>query len=132
MKSPYTSENRVYQSQCSLGGLMQRIFQVTGWLLLLTIVILSLVPPSVRPVTGAPQGFEHLLVFLPAGLSFGLGYPTRQLRRTMGLVAFTGIVELAQLWAPGRYARLSDFVIDALGICVGVAIAALAARIGFM
>jgi hypothetical protein len=113
------------------GGLMQRIFQLTGWLLLLTIVVLSLVPPSARPVTGASQGFEHLLVFLPAGLSLGLGYPTRQLRGTMGLVVFTGIVELAQMWAPGRHARLSDFMIDALGICIGLAIAGLAARFAF-
>jgi VanZ family protein len=29
-----------------------------------------------------------------------------------------------QLWAPGRHARLEDFVVDALTACLGLAIAA--------
>jgi len=45
------------------------------------------------------------------------------------LVIFAGAVELAQTGVPGRHARLSDFIVDALAACVGVAIASiLAAR----
>jgi VanZ family protein len=29
-----------------------------------------------------------------------------------------------QLWAPGRHARLEDFVVDALAACLGIALAA--------
>jgi VanZ family protein len=39
------------------------------------------------------------------------------------MTAFAGLIELAQLWAPDRHARLSDFVVDALAACAGVAIA---------
>jgi VanZ family protein len=42
------------------------------------------------------------------------------------VVAVTGIglIEILQLWAPGRHARLEDFVVDALAACVGIAVAA--------
>ena len=33
----------------------------------------------------------------------------------------TGLIEILQLWAPGRHARLEDFVVDALAACVGLA-----------
>jgi VanZ family protein len=47
----------------------------------------------------------------------------------MGLLAFSGIVEIAQLWVPGRHARLSDFVIDGVAACIGVAIAMIAEKL---
>jgi VanZ family protein len=36
----------------------------------------------------------------------------------------TGLLEILQFWAPGRHARLEDFVVDALATCVGLAAAA--------
>jgi len=33
-----------------------------------------------------------------------------------------GVLELLQLWMPGRHARLADFVVDALAACVGLAL----------
>jgi VanZ family protein len=35
-----------------------------------------------------------------------------------------GVIEILQIWAPGRHARLEDFVVDALAACAGLAIAA--------
>jgi VanZ family protein len=35
-----------------------------------------------------------------------------------------GAIEILQIWAPGRHARLEDFVVDALACCVGLAVAA--------
>jgi len=40
------------------------------------------------------------------------------------VLGLTGVLELLQLWMPGRHARLEDFVVDALAACVGLAIAA--------
>ena len=94
-----------------------------AWLLLLTIVVLSVVPPDDRPITPVPHNVEHLSIFLPTGLAFGLGYTTRHLLQVIGLVAFSAAVELAQLGIPGRHARLSDFLVNALGVCVGVGLA---------
>ena len=99
---------------------MRKIFQIAGWVLLLAIAVLSLVPPTSRPVTSAPHSLEHFAIFAPTGLAFALGYPTRYLFQLVGLISFTAAVEMAQLWAPGRHARFSDFAINALGLCIGV------------
>jgi len=102
---------------------MQRTFQLIGWLLALTIIVLSLVPPTHRPVTGTSQGFEHLSIFLATGAAFGLGYTTRLWILAAALVAFSAAIELAQIVVPGRHARLSDFLMDAAAACAGVGLA---------
>src|SRR6516164_4567952 len=101
------------------GHHMQRIFQATAWLLAGTIVVLSLGPPSVRPVTGAAHDLEHLLIFLATGIAFGLGYPSRVWLLTIALPIFAAAIEVAQNWVPGRHARMSDFLVDAAASCLG-------------
>ena len=39
-------------------------------------------------------------------------------------VALIGLLEILQLWMPGRHARLGDFVVDAMAACAGLALAA--------
>ena len=99
---------------------LQRFSQVVAWLLILAIVMLSLGPPSTRPVTGAGHNFEHLLIFVATGAAFGLGYPRRFLLLPLALLAFTAAIEVAQMLVPGRHARLSDFLTDAAASCVGI------------
>jgi len=41
----------------------------------------------------------------------------------------TGVIEILQFWAPGRHARLMDFVVDALAACVGLAASAALDRV---
>jgi VanZ family protein len=108
---------------------MQRFFQISAWLLVLAILLLSVVPPSLRPVTDAPHNVEHFAIFLVTGFTFGMGYPYRFGLQAIALIAFTGLIEIAQLWVPGRHARLSDFVVDGLAACVGIGIAWLYARV---
>jgi hypothetical protein len=52
---------------------MQRLFQIAGWFVAFLIVILPLVPPSLRPVTDLPHNLEHALIFLVTGASFQIG-----------------------------------------------------------
>jgi hypothetical protein len=72
---------------------VQRFFKVTAWLLVLTIVLLSLGPPSSRPVTGAGNNVEHLLIFLATGAAFGLSYDRRYWLLVVALVAFAAAIE---------------------------------------
>ena len=102
------------------GPHMQKIFQAAAWLLAATIVVLSLGPPSVRPVTGATHDLEHLLIFLATGMAFGFGYPRRVWLLTIALPTFAAAIEVAQNWVPGRHARTSDFLVDAAASCLGV------------
>jgi VanZ family protein len=99
---------------------LQRFFQVVAWLLILAIVMLSLGPPSTRPVTGAGHNLEHLLIFVAMGAAFGLGYPRRILLLPIALLAFTGAIEVAQMLVPGRHARWSDFLTDVAASYVGI------------
>src|SRR5436190_16282057 len=103
----------------------RKLFQAIGWLCVLVIVMLSLVAPSLRPVTLVPHNLEHIAIFAITGLALGLGYPGRTAYRMAMLVIFAAAIELAQFYAPGRHPRLIDFVVDALGACAGVALAAL-------
>jgi len=63
---------------------------------------------------------EHFLVHILLGVAFGIGYATRIWLQAPGLVALTGAIELAQIFVPGRHARVSDFLIDAGAACLGI------------
>jgi hypothetical protein len=102
--------------------LIQQLSRVAAWLLLATIVVLSFVPPGLRPVTPAPHYAEHLGIFLVTGVAFGLGYAWSPVLQAAGLVAFSAAIELIQLGIVGRHARLTDFVVNAVSISVGVGI----------
>jgi VanZ family protein len=101
------------------------VVRIAAWLLTIAIIVLSLVPPSLRPETAVPHNFEHFSIFFATGVAFGVGYSRRVYLVTIMLVIFAGAIELAQIVVPGRHARLSDFIVDALAACVGAAIASL-------
>jgi VanZ family protein len=63
---------------------------------------------------------EHFLVHILLGVAFGIGYPKRIWLQVLGLVALTGAIELAQIFVPGRHARMSDFLIDSGAACLGI------------
>src|SRR3954451_15761194 len=103
----------------------RRVFQAIGWLCMVAIIVLSLVAPSLRPVTFLPHSLEHAAIFPITGLALALGYPGRIVHHMIMLVIFAAAIELAQFYAPGRHPRLMDFAVDALGACAGLAVAAL-------
>src|SRR5204863_441246 len=83
------------------------------------VAIATLGPAFMRPHSNLGQDGEHALAFVLVGIAFGLAYPRhRMFTMAMSVVAI-GVLELLQLWAPGRHARLEDFVVDALTACVG-------------
>ena len=102
--------------------------RIAAWLLLLAIAAFSVISPYYRVTTFAPHDIEHFAVFALVGVAFGLAYPSRYLANGVALLAFTGGIELAQLWAPGRHARFSDFAVNALGLAVGLGLAYLVTK----
>ncbi len=94
--------------------------RLAAWLLAVVITVLSLVPPELRPETGVPHNLEHAAIFAATGFAFGFGYSRPRLTM-VALVIFAGAIELAQTFVPGRHARLSDFIVDAVTMCVAVA-----------
>jgi VanZ family protein len=105
--------------------MITKMARVAAWLLVLAALVLTLGPQMVRPYTGINHDLEHGLAFALVGLASGLGYPNRRMQLALLAIAATGLMELLQQWVPGRHAYFSDFVINGLGACMGLAAAAL-------
>jgi VanZ family protein len=108
---------------------MTIFLRVIAWVLAAAVTFATLGPPRFRPHADLGQSGEHALAFVIVGLAFGLAYRRSRPLTALVAVAMTGVIEILQFWAPGRHARLSDFVVDALGVCVGLAIAAALDRV---
>jgi VanZ family protein len=104
---------------------MTLILRIIAWLLTAAVTFATLGPPSYRPHSALGQDGEHALAFVLVGLAFGLAYPRRRPLIAGVAVILIGVLELLQLWMPGRHARLEDFVVDALAACAGIAVAAM-------
>jgi VanZ family protein len=103
---------------------MTILLRLLAWALAAAVTFATLGPAQYRPHSEFGQNGEHGLAFMLVGFAFGVAY--RRNRRVTALltVVMTGTIEILQFWAPGRHARLSDFVVDALAACAGLAMAA--------
>lgn len=108
---------------------MRLICRVLAWLLLAAITFVTLGSPHLRPQTTLGHDSEHALAFVLLGAAFGLGYARRRLAIAVAAVPVIGLIEVLQFWAPGRHARLEDFVVNLLTFWAALAAAALAERI---
>jgi VanZ family protein len=104
---------------------MTIILKLFAWCLAAAISFATLGPAGYRPrASSLGHDGEHALAFVLLGLAFGMAYTRSRLLTAAIAIALTGLIEILQLWAPGRHARLVDFLVDALAACVGLAAAA--------
>ena len=103
---------------------MTTILRIFAWLLAAAVTFATLGPPRFRPHFYIGQDGEHALAFVLVGLAFGLAYRRNRLLTSAVSVVMIGVLEILQVWAPGRHARLEDFVVDAVAACAGLALAA--------
>lgn len=104
---------------------MTILLKIFAWCLAAAVAFATLGPPDFRPhASPLGQDGEHALAFVLLGMAFGIAYTRNRLMTAAVAVGLTGLIEILQFWAPGRHARLEDFVVDALAACVGLAAAA--------
>jgi VanZ family protein len=103
---------------------MTSFLRIIAWLLAAAVTFATLGPPGLRPHSNLGQDGEHALAFVLLGLAFGLAYTRNRLVTASVAIGMIGLIEILQFWAPGRHARLEDFVVDALAACAGFAVAA--------
>lgn len=103
---------------------MTVLLRLSAWILAAAVAFATLGPPDLRPHSDFGQDGEHALAFVLVGLAFGLAYSARRWSAAMIAVGLIGVLELLQFLAPGRHARLEDFVVDALTACVGFVLSA--------
>lgn len=103
---------------------MTTILRIFAWLLAAAVTFATLGPPRFRPYSDLSHDGEHALAFVLIGLTFGLAYTRNRVLTSAISVVMIGVIEILQLWAPGRHARFEDFAVDALAACVGLTVAA--------
>jgi cell shape-determining protein MreD len=103
---------------------MTLIFRIIAWLLTAAVAFVTLGPPEYRPHSGLGHDGEHAFAFVLVGLTFGLAYARYRVLIAVVAVVLIGVLEVLQLWMPGRHATLRDFAVDALAACAGIAAAA--------
>lgn len=92
------------------------------WLLLGAIVIVTLVPVGMRPRTPWSADGERFVAYLLLGMCFVLAYPRRLRIGIVGIAAAAIGLELLQLLAATRDARLVDALVKVAGGEVGIAL----------
>ncbi|MFT4121890.1 VanZ family protein [Bradyrhizobium sp.] len=103
---------------------MNFLLRCSAWLLAAAVTFATLGPANLRPHSDLSQDGEHALAFVLVGIAFGLAYRNRRWLVAALSVVLIGLLELMQFWAPGRHARLEDFLVDAATACAGLALAA--------
>lgn len=102
---------------------------VSGWAGFGAILVLSLVPGSLRPpnVFGLPGQYEHLLAYTLTAGALSLASSKARLRvgSLILLVLTAALLETAQISIPGRTARVLDFAASSSGAGLGLLAAAL-------
>ena len=104
---------------------MSVLLKLFAWCLAAAVAFATLGPPGYRPHAATlGQGGEHALAFVLVGLAFGVAYTRKRWLTAAMVIGLTGLIEILQFLAPGRHARLEDFLVDALAAGAGLAAAA--------
>lgn len=96
------------------------------WALLLCVAVLSLLPTNYLPppIFSLWDKAQHALAFT-ALAALGLqAYPRRRWQVLAGLLVFGGLIELAQAATGWRHGEWTDWLADAVGLALGLALAA--------
>ncbi len=97
----------------------------------IAVAFLSLVPGDYRPhVPGLPGKVEHLLAYFILGVLTVVAdrHRINPFLIGLGLICYSGVLELGQMFVPGRVAALSDFASSSAGAIMGTSIATLLGR----
>ncbi len=88
------------------------------------IVVLSLLPGTARPHTGASGRLEHMAAYAGTAFLSQLSLPRLQGWRLLALATTLAAAgEIAQIWIPGRASSLLDWVASSCGAGLGYACA---------
>jgi VanZ family protein len=100
-----------------------RLWRVAAWVGCLAIVIVSLVPGSLRPhIHGFPGSLEHFLAYGAVGAAYGLAYCSKSTRlvSAFALCAGSGLLEVLQSFVPDRTPELVDMLASSAGAWLGL------------
>jgi VanZ family protein len=103
-------------------------------LLVFLLVVVSYLALTPKPLEGFESGLDkvgHLMAFAALAFSAYLAFPSSRGMRTavlFGLLVYGGLIEVLQLFVPGRSAEWGDLLADGIGIVFGIGLAAFVLR----
>jgi len=106
--------------------------RVAAWGCVLLLLILSWTPGDEMIRTGISGHIEHTVAYMGAAFIIGLAYAKRF---SLGmllvcLAAYAGLMEVGQVFVPGRHASPWDYLSSVSGVAIGGALYAFARRLG--
>ncbi len=104
-----------------MGPPSEKLARILGWLAVVTIIVLSLLPGNDRPHTGAPGYVEHIAAYSITASLLTFGYTGRLVWAivVVGLSALSGLMEILQMFVPGRHSGFDDFAVSSFGAVIG-------------
>ncbi len=95
--------------------------RVSAWPAVLVIIVLSVVPGSMRPHVLGNDRAEHFIAYLITGSLFAIGHlrPLQLMWSGLLLTICAASLELVQLFIPGRLASSLDFAASCGGAWIG-------------
>ncbi|KQP41073.1 hypothetical protein ASF49_18735 [Methylobacterium sp. Leaf104] len=103
-----------------IGAVHPRLFRAAAWLCVGALVWLSWIPRDWEARTSLPGQFEHAIAYCGTAGLFVLGFHGRPWWRIgLPLVALGAVLEVGQLWIPGRTAQFIDFAASGSGAVLG-------------
>ena len=96
-------------------------------LLILAVSYLALTPKPPESIDFGWDKLNHVLAFAALAFTGFLGYPASRGARLLllcALLAFGGLIEVLQMFVPGRSSAWGDLLGDSIGIACGAVIAA--------
>lgn len=105
--------------------------RLIGWLAVLSVIILSLVPASYRPHVLPNNYAEHFVAYIVVGYLLASGYPALGQRLVLGamLGIGAGSLEIAQLFIAGRISSVGDFAAGVSGALIGLNLSSVVRRL---
>ena len=97
--------------------------KIAGGLAVVSLAVLSLVPCELRPHIGVAGPLEHLAAYAIAAGLLTVGYDKRSqpLVLILSLSLYAAILEIAQIWVPGRNPTVIDLAASSAGALIGAA-----------
>lgn len=98
---------------------MSQWLRFCAWLSVLGLAVASWTPGEHMIRTGLRGSFEHIAAYLISTLVFVSAFPRTSPWMIGGALSiYAGVLEMGQIYVPGRHSQLEDFAASCLGAAI--------------
>ena len=103
----------------SVGRRLPQWLPFFAWLSVVGLAIASWTPGEEMIRTGVRGSFEHIAAYCISTLMLVCAHPSRSPWTIGGALAvYAGILEIGQIYVPGRHSQLEDFAASCFGVAI--------------